>query len=359
VHDASLGAWAAAAVALLEGGFFVTAWRRYRRLPRVAPPERKGPEPDCMVVIPARNEEAVIERAVRSLPADTVIVVDDHSEDGTAQAARKAGAGVIPAPPLPRNAIGKANACAAGARVLTSRWVLFADADTHFEPGFLDAAVATAEAGGVSLLSIHLDPEYRSFAEHVLVPYARALVFCGANPRRSPNAFFTGHCLLALREPYNFLGTHAAVITHLAEDVKLTVLAERHRLKVAIARAPGLGERRMYHGFRGIRSGMERHAFRFILVSPWIGASILSAALVAALWLPLLAWLSWHRQWTAAAVIAVLPIAALRPWYESWGRALLAPLAIYWILPVLARGVISAVFGRPLEWKGRTVRAVS
>lgn len=357
--DFSGSLWAASALVLFYCVFSVTAWRNYRGLPRLTLLEQKGPDPDCMVVIPARNEEAVIARAVRSLPHDTVIVVDDDSEDGTAEAARQAGAGVIKAPPLPRRGIGKANACAAGARVLTSRWVLFTDADTRFEPGFLDAAVAAAEASGLSLLSIHLDPEYHTFAEHVLVPYAQALVFCGANPRTQPGALFTGHCLLVLREPYNFLGTHVAVITQLAEDVKLTALAERHRLKLAIARASGLGHRRWYAGLRGIRDGMERHAFRFMLVSPHIGVHILLAALGAALWLPLLAWLSWDGQWGAAVPIAVLPVLALRPWYESWQRALAAPLAIYWILPVLARGLVSAVLGRPLVWKGRTVRAVS
>jgi 4,4'-diaponeurosporenoate glycosyltransferase len=351
--------WAVGVVVLFYLVFSAAAWRSYRGLPRIAPLEHKGFDPDCMVVIPARNEEAAIGRAVRSLPHDTVIVVDDQSEDGTARAAREAGAGVIPAPPLPRRGIGKANACAAGARVLTSRWVLFADADTRFEPGFLDAAVATAEASGLSLLSIHLDPEYQSFAEHVLVPYARALVFCAANPRTHRNALFTGHCLLVLREPYNFLGTHVAVITQLAEDVKLTTLAERHRLKLAVARAPGLGHRRMYAGFRGILDGMERHAYRFMLVDPRIGLVILLTALGAALWLPVLVWLGWQHDWAAAAAFALLPTLALGPWYDSWPRALLAPLAIYGILPVLARGLISAVFGRALVWKGRTVRAVS
>jgi glycosyltransferase involved in cell wall biosynthesis len=357
VPDLPLSLWVAAAVALVFLAFFLVAWRRDRALPRIVPREARNP--DCMVVIPARNEEAVIARAVRSLPPDSVIVVDDHSEDGTAEAARQAGAGVIPAPPLPRNGIGKANACAAGVRPLTSRWVLFADADACFEPGFLSAAVATAESGGYSLLSIHLDPEYGTFAERVLVPYARALVFCGAGPRNSPGALFTGHCLLALREPYNFFGTHAAVVTYVAEDVKLTALAQRHRLKLAIARAPGLGRRREYDGFRGIRSGMERHAFRFMLVKPWIGVAILLAASCAALWLPVLAWLGWDRQWIAAAVFAVLPIAILRPWYESWKLAFFAPIAFYWLLPVLARGLFSAVFGRAIVWKGRTVRAVS
>ena len=39
--------------------------------------------------------------AVRSLPPDSVIVVDDFSEDKTAEEARDAGAGVLPAPQPP------------------------------------------------------------------------------------------------------------------------------------------------------------------------------------------------------------------------------------------------------------------
>ncbi len=88
-----------------------------------------------MVVIPARNEEGNIGAAVRSLPPDSVIVVDDFSNDKTAEEAREAGAGVLPAPQPLDGAVGKSNACMEGARVLTSRWILFADADTRFEPG--------------------------------------------------------------------------------------------------------------------------------------------------------------------------------------------------------------------------------
>src|SRR5438132_9290647 len=73
---------------------------------------------DCMVVIPARNEEGNIAEAVRSLPPDTVIVVDDFSNDNTAEEARRAGAGVLPAPMPVEGALGKSNACMEGARVL-------------------------------------------------------------------------------------------------------------------------------------------------------------------------------------------------------------------------------------------------
>jgi glycosyltransferase involved in cell wall biosynthesis len=358
--DVPFSLFAASALALILIVLFIKGRRRYLRLPSIPRLERPGGRlPDCMVVIPARNEEAAIGRVVRSLPPDTVIVVDDHSTDRTAEVAQAAGAGVLTAPELLRNAIGKANACAFGAVALTSRWVLFTDADTWFEPGFLDAAVASAETSGLALLSIYLDPEYEGIAEHALVPYARALAFTGLSMAGDPSALFRGQCLLVSREPYSFIGGHRAVISQLAEDLKLTMLAERHRLKWAIARGSGLGHVRMYEGYRGLRAGIRRHAYRFAMVSPVIGITILLAAFAATLWLPALAWLVWDRQWIAAGVFALLPTVILRSWHPSWWSAMLAPLAIYWILPVLIGGLVSAVFGKPVEWKGRTVRAVS
>jgi glycosyltransferase involved in cell wall biosynthesis len=360
VPEGDLGLWAAAGLAVILSILFAGAWRRYHALPSIrSAGKAAGPPADCMVVIPARNEEAAIARAVRSLPHDTVIVVDDHSDDRTAEAAREAGAGVLPAPDLPRRGIGKSNACAAGARTLTSRWVLFTDADTWFEPGFLDAAASAAEASGLSLLSIHLDPEFRGIAEHALAPYARALAFCGFGWARDRHALFTGQCLLARLESYNFLGGHSVVVAYLTEDIRLAKLAERHRLKLASARAAGLGHARMYQGYAGVRDGIERQAFRFMLVNPMIGIVILCSALLAALWLPMLTWLVLRKQWIAAGIFGLVPTLLLRPWYRNWGTALLAPAALYSILPALARGLFSALFGKPIQWKGRTVRAVS
>jgi glycosyltransferase involved in cell wall biosynthesis len=352
--------WSASALTLILGILFTAGRRRYRALPAIPAVDRArgGALPDCMVVIPARNEEALIGRAVRSLPPDTVIVVDDHSTDRTAAVARAAGAGVLTAPSLPRNAVGKPNACAFGAAALTSRWVLFTDADTCFEPGFLDAAIASAEAGKLALLSIYLDPEYRGLAENVLVPYARALAFAGLGMARDPRGLFRGQCLLAQREPYSFIGGHAAVITQISEDVKLTRLAERHRLSFAIARAPGLGHVRLYQGYRGVRAGIERQASRFMALGSIVGITILLAAFSAALWLPLLGWLAWERRWIAAGIFCAVPSLLLWSWYRRWS-VLLAPLAIYWILPALIAGLLSALSGRPMEWKGRPVRSVS
>ena len=300
-----------------------------------------------MVVIPARNEAARIARAVGSLPEDTVIVVDDDSDDGTADAARKAGAGVLPAPELGRGALGKSNACLEGARVLTSRWILFADADTWYESSFLESAVAAADGGPLDFLSIYLRPEYRGVSGHLLGPIAVALYFCGANPRRDPAALFNGQCLLVRREAYEFVGGHAAVLTNLFEDLKLAALAQRHRMKFAVART-GLGHVRIDP------QDFERNAHRFTEISPRIGIQILLAAAFCALWLGALAWLLIDRQWLAAAACGLVPLLLLLQWYAGL-RVLLAPLGIFGMLPILARGFVAAVTGRAVEWKGRVI----
>ena len=79
--------------------FLLKSRRNYEALPEL--PASAGPMPqDLTVIIPARNEEKNIERAVKSFAGVPVIVVDDDSSDRTAEFARAAGARVIKAPPL-------------------------------------------------------------------------------------------------------------------------------------------------------------------------------------------------------------------------------------------------------------------
>ncbi len=301
-----------------------------------------------MVIIPARNEEANIAAAVRSLPPDAVIVVDDFSRDKTAEEARAAGAGVLRAPQPRAGTVGKSNACMEGARVLTSRWILFADADTRFEPGFVESAVAVAESGKIDFLSVYLRPEYRTLADSALSPYGVALYFCGINPRTDSASAFNGQCVLVNRAAYEFIGGHRSVLGYLCEDVKMAELAMRHRMKFAVMRAPRLGR-------VSIRSAdFARNAMRFVEVSSWRGACIAFAAALWALWLPMLVVLFARHQFAVAFAWALLPSVLLWPWY-GWARAILAPLGIYAILPSLLRGAFDAATGRHVEWKGRVI----
>ena len=301
-----------------------------------------------MVVIPARDEEGNIGAAVRSLPPDSVIVVDDFSRDKTAEEARAAGAGVLRAPQPIAGAIGKSNACMEGARVLTSRWIMFADADTRFEPGFVESAVAAAEAGKVDFLSVYLRAEYRTLWESALAPYGVALYFCGINPRADPASAFNGQCMLANRAAYEFIGGHRSVLGYLCEDVKMAELTMRHRMKFVVMRAPRLGRVHIRP------ADFARNARRFAEVSSWRGMCIAFAAAGWALWLPMLLFLFARHQFAVAVAWALLPSVFLSPWY-GWARAILAPAGLYAILPSLLRGALDAATGRHVKWKGRVI----
>jgi cellulose synthase/poly-beta-1,6-N-acetylglucosamine synthase-like glycosyltransferase len=175
--------WIALSVACGMALFLAKSRLNYLRLPEL--PTVKAPVPaDVTVIIPARNEEHNIERAVRSFPGVQVIVVDDHSEDRTADLARTAGAEVVPAPSLDAHAMGKPNACSEGARHAHGQWLLFVDADTWFEPDFLASAVAYARNESLDLLTCFLRIVQVSWAERVLLPYSFAL-YSAASVRRT------------------------------------------------------------------------------------------------------------------------------------------------------------------------------
>src|SRR5271156_2281449 len=117
--------------------------RRSRSLDAAAdtPP---SPAPAVSVVIPARNEAHNIGRCLKSVLATTypnveVIVVDDHSTDGTGDIAARiastdARLRVLNNPDLPDGWFGKQWACWTGAGEAQGSIFLFADADTAHSP---------------------------------------------------------------------------------------------------------------------------------------------------------------------------------------------------------------------------------
>src|SRR5690348_12213089 len=143
---------------VLFRGFFWLA-----RLPAPAvPPERW---PSVVAVVPARNEAAVVGEAVASLLGQdypgrfSIVLVDDHSDDGTAAVARAAAATVgrseslivLGARPLPQGWTGKLWALAEGVRQVEKRGdapdlFLFTDADIAHHRGNLAELVARLES---------------------------------------------------------------------------------------------------------------------------------------------------------------------------------------------------------------------
>lgn len=109
------------------------------------------PRDDVAVLIPAFDEAANVApvvTAARAARLGPVLVIDDGSSDGTAQAASRAGAEVLE---LGRN-LGKGGAVAAGAAAVSAPVVVLLDADlVGLEPQHVRALATPVLAGSVDM----------------------------------------------------------------------------------------------------------------------------------------------------------------------------------------------------------------
>lgn len=257
----------------------VVLWRmRHSRALAEWPAEAPDDAPPVTVVIPARDERRNIGRCVASVLASTyrsldVVVVDDHSADGTAAAARDAAGGdprlrVIPAPPLPAGWLGKQWACAAGAGAAGGDILCFADADTAHAPDLLPRAVNAMRDAGAGLLSVFGRQELGTFWERAVQPQVLAVLalrYGGTeHVTRSPRVsdkIANGQCLLVTRAAYAAAGGHAAVRLAVSEDLVLAqrVFAAGHRVAL-VTGGPQLATR-MYTSLGELVRGWRKNVY--------------------------------------------------------------------------------------------------
>jgi hopene-associated glycosyltransferase HpnB len=244
---------------------------------RVAPPIEDEPVPALQAwpavaaVVPARDEAELIEGTLEALLAQeypgelVVVLVDDHSADGTAAVAQRlAGAAarpleVVQAPPLPAGWSGKLWAIESGLQrakevAPEAVYVLLTDADIRHAPNNLARLVDKAEAGRLDLVSLMVRLHCASFWERLLVPpfvfFFRLLYpFAAVGDPASRVAAAAGGCLLVRRAALQEAGGIAAIRGALIDDVALAR---------AVKRRPGGG--RLWLGLGDATRSLRRYA---------------------------------------------------------------------------------------------------
>ena len=351
-------------LAAFLAGWAVGWWLLWRvPLPPCVEPGRAPPRAPVTIVVPARNEAAVLPVLLASLrpelvAGDEVIVVDDHSHDATAALALAGGATVVAAPPLPAGWGGKAWACHTGAARARCSTLVFLDADTRLAPGGLDRLVAGLAAAG-GLYSVQPWHEVPRPSERLAALF-NVVAMMGTTaftPRRggraSVGAF--GPCLLTTADDYRRAGGHAAVRGAVLDDL---ALARRYRAAgsaVTIHGGRGTISFRMYPA--GLGQLVEGFTKNFASAA---GATHRWAAALITLWLAALcapAVLAGTTPTIGAAcyVAAAVQMGVHLRRLGSFGTlsAALYPVALVVFVAVFARSlVVTLAFGR-VRWKGR------
>jgi hopene-associated glycosyltransferase HpnB len=226
-----------------------------------APPEPAA-WPSVAVLVPARNEAAVLPLTLPALHAQDypgawhLVVVDDRSTDGTRNLA------TVPGTELPEGWAGKVWALEQARRVAGEPdYYLLTDADIRHAPGSLRRLVAESEACRLALNSRMASLRCQAPAERLLIPpfvYFFNLLYPMRRVNRRPAA--AGGCMLVRRDALEQAGSFAAIRDRVIDDVSLARAIRPHgKLRLAVSREDVVSLRE--HDFRGIWRMVRRTAF--------------------------------------------------------------------------------------------------
>jgi hopene-associated glycosyltransferase HpnB len=332
--------------------------------------------PPVTAVIPARDEAPAIGRAVASLlgqdypGALSVIVVDDHSRDGTAgaarAAAREAGAEarlrIVEARPLPVGWTGKLWAQEEGRAEVPpgTVYVLLTDADIEHHRANDAELVARAEAGGLDMVSLMVRLSTASWPERALVPafvffFAMLYPFAWASDPRRGTAAAAGGCMLVRRTALERNGGLARIRGALIDDCALAREVKRGG-PIWLGLSQRTRSLRLYPAAGDIWRMIARTAYTQLAYSPALLAATVLGMGVTYLAPPLLVFAGGTTTWLALAAWLLMSLAFL-PMLRLYGRSplwapLLPAIALFYLGATLdsARRHYQGIGG---EWKGR------
>jgi hopene-associated glycosyltransferase HpnB len=416
-------------VALIAGLVCVTTWvyllvahGRFWRIPlpsfgleRSGAPsfsasfaERVGPHRTVAVIIPARNEAAVISRAVSSLlrqaptlspnagemdgapavdlvaagaPSSSadfaervgrihIFVVDDNSTDRTADAARQAAEDqldrvtVIDGHPLPPGWSGKLWAVQQGveqALGIDPDFLLLTDADIEHDSHNVAQLVAIADQG-YDIASFMVKLHCRSVAERMLIP---AFVFFFfmlyppewiRDPRRG-TAGAAGGCILIRPSALKQIGGLAAIRGEIIDDCALARAVKKTGGRVWLGTTADTHSVRPYKTFGEIERMIARTAFNQLQHSFWLLLGTVVGMLMIYV-LPLVLLLSGSAKLALVGAAAYLLMGvAYLPMVRFYGLNVLSALTLPFSAAFYTVATIHSALkywtGRGGEWKGR------
>jgi hopene-associated glycosyltransferase HpnB len=324
--------------------------------------------PKVVAIIPARNEEETVAAAVASLARQTyrgefhIIVVDDQSDDATAERALAAAPRelltVVQAAPLPEGWTGKLWALAEGvrhARPYQTHFFLFTDADIVHPPGNLAGLVARAQQGDYSLVSYMATLRCRTLAERALVPAFVFFFFLLYPPRKGSGA--AGGCILLRRDALAKIGGLESIRGELIDDCALAWQVRHHRHKVWLGLSPETQSIRDYATFADLGRMISRTAFTQLRYSPLLLAGTLLAMAVVFAAPPALALAATQPARGLGALawllMSIAYVPALRYYHRSPLWAPFLPLVALFYAACTVHSAIAHWSGTGGLWKGR------
>lgn len=329
------------------------------------------------VIIPAYNESKRLRPLIESLnkqnqPPLEILVVDDHSTDGTGQLANSLGCRVILADRVEPGWVGKSRACWSGAKKARGSVLVFLDADTRLEhpDALAELVMAFASLDQQGILSVQPYHRVKKLYESFSAIF-NIIVLSGLNrfsilgsKLKGTGAF--GPCLICDRDTYFFTGGHQTIRAAVLDDLALGNLFSSYQLPVECVSGRGVISFRMYpEGFGQLLEGWTKnfatassstHPIVLALIILWIGggfstAGVLIRALMAEGPAVILAAIL-----VTLAYLAVFLFQARRAGNFHWLVLVFFPLHVLFFAFLFTWSMYLTKIRRSVSWRGRNIK---
>jgi hypothetical protein len=317
--------WFSAAVLIVSAAILVDTAIGWRRLATLADltPILPSNAPRLSIIVPALNEAGTIEPALRSIlvldyPALEVVAIDDRSTDATGEILDRMklefpALQVLHVRELPAGWLGKNHALHLGASSAQGDYLLFTDADVHYERSTLARAIAFCEARGLDHLTVLPDMPMRTrFMQAVMLGSLIGLLalyrpWTARNSGR--HGLGIGAFNLVRAAAFRAAGGHAALAMEVLDDIELGRLMGAKGPQDLVL-GTGLVSVEMYRDALEMLGGIQKNVFTFLRYS----APMLVAATVATFALSVWPWVGivmtegatrWLNVAAATAAVAV------------------------------------------------------
>jgi chlorobactene glucosyltransferase len=345
-----------------------------------------GDEPRVSVLIPARDEAAVIGRCLDGVlaqdhPIHEVLVLDDGSEDDTAtivdrHATRDPRVRRLPGAPLPEGWKGKNWALHQAAQQATGDWLLFIDADVQLAPQALRQAAGLAEDTGADMVSWFAQLEMGTFWERAMMPFIADFIVL-FSPLDKVNDPDDDHCIAngqfihVRRGTYDQVGGHEGIRDSIIDDVSLARAVKFGGGKLRMAFALGLMRTRMYTDLSEIWSGWAKNFYPAMQARPGLALAAVAYLTLTGVWPFVLAPVAVASMFlgnfgpaevlTLTAAAGIVAYRTITRWVDaeaySWGYVLLHPLQATLLSGIIIDSMAQTRGWRRTTWKGRTYEA--
>ncbi|MFD7814966.1 glycosyltransferase [Streptomyces sp. NPDC059785] len=362
---------------LLGQGFF---WRTNVRLPPRGEPDDW---PSVCVVVPARDEAAVLPHSLPSLLAQDypgragVFLVDDGSTDGTGALARElarrhGGLPLTVSSPgePPPGWTGKLWAVRHGiglARARTPEYLLLTDADIAHTPDSLRELVAAARTGGFDLVSQMARLRAESLWERLVVPafvyfFAQLYPFRRVAVPGSRTAAAAGGCVLLRADAAERARIPEAVRHAVIDDVALARAVKASGGRIWLGLAERVDSVRPYPRLGDLWRMVSRSAYAQLRHNPLLLAGTVLGLLLVYV-VPPAALVAGLAAGTPAAAVCggaawLVMTGTYLPMLRHYGQppwlAVSLPFTAVLYLLMTVDSAVRHYRGRGAAWKGRT-----